>query len=261
MGEPNEVAHIYPFSIQYEDNRTSFWNTLRVFWSAERVDAWYNAIFPLGTEVCQNLICLAPHAHAYWERAYFVLKPIRISEDKKRLDLQFFWLVTNPHVIGVNILQAPSVSASDQGPNQTMLFNTESRKIRSGDEISLETDDPVLRPLPDFKLLEMQWFLHRVTAMSGAAELQEDFDDNSDDDIATAPQGRWDRYTEDGWDMGVEAEPERFGDGYFPAQSFGAVVALRGGGEHREMEDHEGESYEGGNHEGERREGEESGGY
>jgi hypothetical protein len=31
----------------------------------------------------------------------------------------------------------------------------------------------------------MQWYLHRVTAMSGAAEPQDDFhgdDDNSDDD-------------------------------------------------------------------------------
>ncbi|KAF2266837.1 hypothetical protein CC78DRAFT_531281 [Lojkania enalia] len=59
--------------MRYEDNSTkegpSFWDTLRMFWSKERVDARYNAIFPLGTEVCQNLVCLAPHAHAYWERA------------------------------------------------------------------------------------------------------------------------------------------------------------------------------------------------
>jgi hypothetical protein len=42
--------------------------------------------------------------------------------------------------------------------------------ICSGYEISLKTDGPVSRPLPDFRLLEMQWYLHRVTAMSGAAE-------------------------------------------------------------------------------------------
>jgi hypothetical protein len=52
-----------------------------------------------------------------------------------------------------------------------MLFDIKSeKKFCSGDEFSLETDDPVLRLLSNFKLLEMQWFLHRVTAMSGAAK-------------------------------------------------------------------------------------------
>ncbi|KAF2174333.1 hypothetical protein K469DRAFT_614878, partial [Zopfia rhizophila CBS 207.26] len=192
-GEPNEIAHIYPFSMRNEDDTIkregSFWGILRMFWSKERVDAWYNAILPLGTEVCQNLICLCPNAHKYWEKAYFALKPIRMSDDKKRLDIQFFWLSSNPHVhvLEVNILQVPSLSASDQGPNLAKLFNhMDDTKIHSGCEISLETDDPVSRPLPDFRLLEMQWFLHRVAAISGAAEPQDDFhddDDNSDDDI------------------------------------------------------------------------------
>jgi hypothetical protein len=76
----------------------SFWDVLKMFWSTERVDAWYDAIFsnPNKTEVCQNLICLAPHAHAYWDRGYFALKPIKISDDKKRLDIQFFWLLQIP---------------------------------------------------------------------------------------------------------------------------------------------------------------------
>ncbi|KAF2190446.1 hypothetical protein K469DRAFT_746946 [Zopfia rhizophila CBS 207.26] len=267
-GEPNDVAHIYPFSMRYEDNTPkqysiSFWDTLRMFWSKERVDAWYNAIFPTGTEVCQNLLCLCPNAHAYWESAYFALKPIRISDDKKRLDLQFFWLSTNSHVSGVNILQAPSISALDQGPNLTRLINNETcTLIRSGDEISLETDDPVLRPLPNFRLLEMQWFLHRVTAMSGAAEPQDDFhDEDSDDDIATASQDRWDIYTEDDWDMDIEegpamyleTSPERLWEERFPAQppgiqTFGHMVTLRGGGGYREGEDREAENREGEDH-------------
>jgi hypothetical protein len=81
-----------------------------MFWSKEHVDAWYSTIFPHGTEVSQNHICLALHAHGYWIRAYFALKPIRISDDKKRLDVQFFWLSSNPHVPTVNILQVPSLS-------------------------------------------------------------------------------------------------------------------------------------------------------
>ncbi|KAF2190447.1 hypothetical protein K469DRAFT_721301, partial [Zopfia rhizophila CBS 207.26] len=62
--------------------------------SKERVDAWYNTIFPLGIE----------------ERAYFALKPIRMSDNKKRL---------------------------------ARLFNHETcAKISSRCEISLKTDNP-----------------------------------------------------------------------------------------------------------------------
>ncbi|KAF2194206.1 hypothetical protein K469DRAFT_744878 [Zopfia rhizophila CBS 207.26] len=263
-GEPNEVAHIYLFSMRNEDDTIkregSFWGILRMFWSKERVDAWYNAIFPLGTEVCQNLICLCPNAYAYWEKAYFALKPIRMSDDKKRLDIQFFWLSSNPHVHvpEVNILQVPSLSALDQGPNLAKLFNHETNMpICSGYEISLETDDPVSRPLPDFRLLEMQWFLHRVTAMSGAAEPQDDLhddDDNSDDDIVEALQNRRDMYLEDDWDMDIEegpamyleTSPERLWEEHFPAQppgiqTFEHMVTLRGGGGHGEGEDRGGE--------------------
>ena len=197
--------------MRYKDNtihpggEPSFWDTLRTFWSQERVDAWYNGIFPQGTEVCQNLICLAPNAHAYWERAHFALKPIRLSDDKKRLDVQFFWLSTNPYVPSVNVLNVPSLPANlDQGPKLAKLLNHETdAKIHSGCEISLETDDPVSRPLPDFRLLEMQWFLHRVAAMSGAAESQTDFHDESDsyDDVEES-------LVEYDWDMDTEEEEE-----------------------------------------------------
>ncbi|KAF2804491.1 uncharacterized protein BDZ99DRAFT_342442, partial [Mytilinidion resinicola] len=177
-GEPR-VAHIYPFSMRYKDRSVeqsgpSFWQASGVFWSKERVDAWYSAIFPRGTEVCQNLVCLAPHAYAYWERAYFALKPMRISEDKKRLDVQLFWLSRNIHTQAVRAQTVPLLAAFDQGPNLAKLYDHRTDQlISSGSEISLTTDDLALRPLPDMALLEMQWFLYRVAAMSGAAEPQD----------------------------------------------------------------------------------------
>lgn len=36
--------------------------------------------------------------------------------------------------------------------------------------LSLRTDDPETHLLPSFALLEMQWILHRVLVMSGAAK-------------------------------------------------------------------------------------------
>ena len=78
--------------------RHNFWKNLKLFWSADRIQNWRNAIFPdqnnpnKGVETCYNLICLSPDAHAGWTRAYFALKPIQLSEDKKRLDVEFHWL-------------------------------------------------------------------------------------------------------------------------------------------------------------------------
>jgi hypothetical protein len=96
-GEPNEIAHIYPYSMRNENDRNednpnrrprpSLWDILRVFWSEDCVRARYSAIFRTGTEACYNLMCLSPDAHTYYGRAYFVLKPIRLSDDKERLNI------------------------------------------------------------------------------------------------------------------------------------------------------------------------------
>jgi len=156
---------------------------LEQFWSDERVNAWNDALFTDddddddddkgAAETCSNLICLAPHAHAYWSRALFALRLIKLSDDKKRLDVQFFWLRRYKHTDRVNILWTPFLPADLNGaPNNIKLFDcTSERKIRSGDIITLHTDDPEKQPLPSMALLEMQWILHRVSALSGAEQL------------------------------------------------------------------------------------------
>ncbi|KAF2470770.1 uncharacterized protein BDR25DRAFT_224902, partial [Lindgomyces ingoldianus] len=53
----------------------------------QREDSWYNAIPPQSSDICQNLIRLCLNAHAYWGSAYFARKLIRMSDDKKRLDI------------------------------------------------------------------------------------------------------------------------------------------------------------------------------
>ncbi|KIW25570.1 uncharacterized protein PV07_08736 [Cladophialophora immunda] len=215
-GDPIEVAHIYPFSLQIElrpasqQSGTSFWTMLRMFWSDERVDAWFNALFPHGTETCQNLIGLCPNAHAYWGKAYFALKPIQMSDDKKRLDIEFHWLSSNPYAERVDLAQVPSLAITDHGPNETRLFDVQTLEvISSGQQICLTTDDPELRPLPNMKLLEMQWYLHRVTAMSGAGDLPDDFFHQSDDEDDVGvdfedDQGRGDTESDYEWDTDRE---------------------------------------------------------
>jgi hypothetical protein len=49
----------------------------------------------------------------------------------------------------------------------------------------------------------MQWILQRLAAMSGAAEIYDDFD-NDDDDDAVVLWNEEDLHEEDGWDSYIE---------------------------------------------------------
>jgi len=184
----------------------SFWTVLRLFWSQDRVDAWYNAIFSSdsGTEVVSNLMCLCPNAHKYHERAFFALKPKEISNDKKTLKVEFYWLPRCDHSNQVDILRTPSISEYLDGTTRGVgLLNIQTKQmIRSRDVIELKTNDPEKLPLPDFRLLDMQWILHRVSALSGAAELSDDFDKDNDDDWDVALENEEDLdilLTDDEW--------------------------------------------------------------
>ena len=58
----------------------------------------------------------------------------------------------------------------------------ETKNVASGTVFTLTTEDPKEFPLPSRPLLEMQWLLHRVAAMSGAAEAQDDSDWDDNDE-------------------------------------------------------------------------------
>lgn len=94
----------------------------------------------------------------------------------------------------------PSLHALDQGSNLSKLFNhITNTLISSGDEIALTTEDPELQPLPDMRLLEMQYFLHRVAAMSGAADRPPFESDNYGDDEDGEEEGVL--CSDNDWDM------------------------------------------------------------
>ena len=192
MGEPIDVAHLYPYSMRNDRpsaDPSNIWRMMRVFWSDSRVQAWEDAIFPNGTEVVQNLVCLAPNYHKYHGAARFALKPLELSADKRRLKLEFVWFPLHKNSSSVDIFECPSIPHGlSHGPNKIELWNVETRQIlRSGDEIWLETDDPLLKPLPDWRILDMQWVFQRVAALSGAAEPSVDVidsDGDSEDSVA-----------------------------------------------------------------------------
>jgi hypothetical protein len=48
------------------------------------------------------------------------------------------------------------------------------QRIRSERVLDIKTDGPENLPLPDVRLLDMQWVLNRVAGLSGAAEPRDD---------------------------------------------------------------------------------------
>lgn len=189
-----EVAHIYPFSLGTKagsDEHEEFWERLSYFWSTERIERWQKAIFGNeGTEILENLMCLAPTVHALWGTCRFAIKPINLSDDKKVLKVQFFWLSVGKYT--PRNPQAPPTAptntfSSAEGTGLIHKLSTQAPQlIRSGDMMIFRTDDPENFPLPSIELLDMQWALHRATALSGAAEVtDEDFD--ADDGLGLAP--------------------------------------------------------------------------
>lgn len=186
-----EVAHIFPYCMLNEpakggramasDRIPKFWDLLEYFWETDRINNWRRTIFPdpqnphTEIESCFNLISLCPNAHSFWSRGLFALKPLELSGDRKRLDIQFFW---QPQVKSkaderLDLLTEPSSSRGLNSADECALPSFDMNQpvnIRSGDTFTLTTDDPESRPLPSLELLDMQWVLQRLVAMCGAAE-------------------------------------------------------------------------------------------
>ncbi|OAL69825.1 hypothetical protein A7D00_5864 [Trichophyton violaceum] len=193
-GAPVEAANIFPFSMRHlkSDDAVgkyyNIWKTLKFFWPEETVNAWFEAVRET-TETPRNLLCLSPSAHSYHGKSYFALKPIEMNEDQTELTLQFFWLprANNPPMMRLSTRpNLPSIGdvrdVGDEGSNKVKLFNVYTDKpIFSGDLILMKTANPEELPLPDVALLEMQWVLNVVAAMSAEAE-PTDTDYSDDDD-------------------------------------------------------------------------------
>lgn len=162
-----------------------FWDTLRVFWTKEHVDQWSDAIFrndDLCSERVENLLCLSCDAHSLHTLGHFALEPLTRDIDGRSLTVRFWWLKKDPRDKTIDIAVIPQLPANyDPCDIGIGLHNPCSKRpLRSGDTITLSTQNPTEHPLPDMRLLEMQWILSRVTAISGTGEA----DDSDDDDCS-----------------------------------------------------------------------------
>ena len=169
-----------------------------MFWPEEKVASWHDKIFqdnrtatPKGTEAVENMLTLTATLHRFHSEGAFALRPVRMSDDKTQLELEFHWLVRQQRDsrTKVDLMEQP-LSSRDRTESQrgyTFCRFGDSAipaLLTSGMRFTMMTDDPVSKPLPDPGLLEMQWHLQCILAMSGAAGWSEEDFDNDDPDAA-----------------------------------------------------------------------------
>ncbi|KAE8319790.1 hypothetical protein BDV41DRAFT_169821 [Aspergillus transmontanensis] len=214
-----QVAHIYPWCL-LSGNQTNvglsyppFWEMLKYFWSPARISLWHSKIFTNperpGTpyDSISNLICLSSDLHQAWTDGRFALRPLEYNAEKTELKFQFYYQPAPNHSLGdrISLLTRPGSSRDldglyrNQGTVLTLVLvddNGQVLRVRSGQEFTFKTSDPVELPLPSKELLEMAWILARVVNLSGAGEEKEIEEFSSDD----------------GYDIGITAKTERIRD-------------------------------------------------
>ncbi|OJJ85397.1 uncharacterized protein ASPGLDRAFT_81141 [Aspergillus glaucus CBS 516.65] len=182
-GQPADATYIAQVPTAQSD--PFFWEMLSHCVSKYKLNAWKKAVEQGGlAERCDNLLSMSPSVAAYWRDYLFALKPIELSEDSTSMKVQFFWLPAPP--LDMEYITSRPDLPEDLGTpgDDIKLWDCRiERKIVSGHIITLVTDDPEERPLPSWYLLEMDWFLRRLSVLAGLmgyvdGEL-EDYEDDS----------------------------------------------------------------------------------
>jgi hypothetical protein len=188
------ASHIYPNSLGQAGYKQSFWDGLSLFWSKEKVQEWKRTLSSAkGPEIICNMITLNALAHKAWDAGLFALKHISGNDDGHgfEMQLQFHWMQPLSPIKKTLTLtefsSKPSFSSDAEcGEDSYYLHDyTTHEIIKTGHIIHLVTVHYVDLPLPPKSLIDLQWHLHRVRALSAAAiddELEVGDDDDDDFD-------------------------------------------------------------------------------
>jgi hypothetical protein len=129
-----------------------------------------------------NLITLTPGSHSYWNKGIFALKHISGGGYEKTTEmvLELEWLPDHPELSREGIrLDQPVENTSAPFLEGHALLHVRTRQIiDSCYRFTLTTANSETLPLPDERLINLQWFMSRVLRMSGAVEPEDlDYDE------------------------------------------------------------------------------------
>ncbi|PYH84649.1 hypothetical protein BO82DRAFT_408741 [Aspergillus uvarum CBS 121591] len=182
-----DSVHIYPYNLgrDRDSRRESYFrDVLACFWSRNKIAKWHEDVLGRhGTEHCANRLALAAHVHKMWDTAEIALKPLDINPDQTALRVQLFLFDRYSFTKNASfdrsdipdVCQTPGIARWD-------VAKQKFGELTDGEILTFRTDDPKDYPLPSFALLEMQWLLHRVLALSGAVEYATSDENDADSD-------------------------------------------------------------------------------
>jgi hypothetical protein len=171
MGEPVESAHIFPSSIDRNENgRKGFLSTLRFFWPSEHVDK-LQAVLRDPNHEAINILVITVDAHKLWDAKRWIVVPMGDATDNTSMELEFRWLnhARESKTTVDHILPTEWQIAVPSGTPGVL------RPLASGDTVTLRTADPNKYPLPSRQLLTLQANLNIALRASAAAEVTERF--------------------------------------------------------------------------------------
>ncbi|KAK2740463.1 hypothetical protein FQN57_006090 [Myotisia sp. PD_48] len=181
-----DVRPIFPFSMRVYDE--SFWATLRMFWSAkdQRMERCRLRRGRHGDPAEPGLLKSSGGSTARDRKFALKYVPNSLSSDETSMELGFHWLNCRPSAGQITMAEAarqPSLAIHQLWTDG--LYNYENGPVHgsnyhSGQVTRLTTSDPKSMPLPYPSIIDLQWHLNRVAALSGADP--EDLDDDWDQD-------------------------------------------------------------------------------
>ncbi|CAK7273585.1 hypothetical protein SEPCBS119000_005736 [Sporothrix epigloea] len=142
---------------------------------------------PGVTEPFKNLLCLNSQLHFWWGAGHLALRPMR-TLDPCIIKLHMHWLrrpSTRSNLFSDGGFDDISSLCGGDGDYRSwgrppVAHRKSGLPLRTGQIFTVRAEDP--DDLPYFELLEMQWDLLRIAAMSGAAEAQDEewYEDEED---------------------------------------------------------------------------------
>jgi len=188
-------AHIFPHATSRTRDFHNINSLLLHLWGEEQSTIWAQQYQRFTeTEATQNGISMNHQIHYWFDNAKFALKPLKpLGQDNNSIVVQWHWLKptmfkpkdrTCRYDSTATILEKAGLMDKNWG---TRLAHRESGvPIRTGQIFTIRADNP--EDLPSWDLLELSWNLLRVAAICGAADVPDEYWDESDDDDEEWPQ-------------------------------------------------------------------------
>ncbi|PTB65594.1 hypothetical protein BBK36DRAFT_1141549 [Trichoderma citrinoviride] len=163
-----EKADIFPLCTTIGDAFQPLDALLTCFWGERIRDRWASQVTdPRVIESPRNFLSMSRELHFMWDKAAFALKPL--SESETEITVQWHWLQKSE--LSPRMMIPPNAKYEkyvcrhicDSWGSMKHVFGN---SPQTGQVFTIRVEDP--EQLPSFELLELQWDLLRVAAISGA---------------------------------------------------------------------------------------------